>query len=1099
MMGRPLRAALRNALYTGRRRIKPGGAGAALAAGTTYPVSALVLPGGAVGGSGGSTQAITTFRVTSATSGANLPWVFGHAFRQGDVPLGSDIVADLADFQYTVINRWPGDNSIRHALVAGRTTFAAPGTATITLSRGAGASGTALGIADLKAAIPASTSVAVGGTTMTLAGTFLDTPAAEVCTGPVVSNWVYRLPVAGSSHLVICCDVRLYKGGTVELFPWVENGFVNVAGAGESTQTCTVTVGGAQRFSQSIALKAFTRTPLVTGTTLSHWTSDPQITPRHDTAYLMASKVVPNYHTRWAAPEATLAALPTTHTVNGLGEVPPDFGSGGGRGNVIPNWQAYYLTSGGDPRAYRSAILSGLTSGSWSVHMPDTNTGRPLRFVDHASTTLPGFSGTQNNGGQPKNTHQPGFGHLPYILTGRLWFWEETAYWTTWNYLQSGNLAAGRHYENALIDSMDGGYTVRGAAWSIRSLAETAADTPSWHPNRAGYITAWENNALWNRRKYVDGSGTAFGDTLNATHVSPQGFLGEYSTDGNSTYQNEHNPTGLYFMGSGWLSAYHVTAWNYALDLGIAQSEASFTNHLAVVNHLNKQPISRAGDGQGANYNWRRFIVFAYPVGADATGNPPDTWYTPQQSFAAMKASFGISPTLPATEGLSLKSHSNDVDMAGTSLDYGAEQLQSLVYAYERGAPGSGEAWRRITGASNFYGNGGFDTNMPTDAKWAFWPRSRPAWVTSAPVFQWTEIPGTRLDSLASQLNPTDGNQSNVLAFSGASLKKSGSEIFLAGGGHADYSGNEVYSIVLNTAAPAWRLRRNTTPLSQVGYALGSGNGVGGLAYYADTDRGGYPGRPVSRHTYWHIQFSNEQNKLLFCGAYGIYSQSGNASQTMDAFDARESVNDYLPAGTYTFGAGALGFTWNDNGLVQDTAGNIYAHNNSNGIIAKWDPTRSPTNAWTSYANGGVYSANLTYAYDPVRNRIVRTGPSAGSSVPSFFDLNNNGARTDFTLTGPNAANIRNSGMSMTWCDARGTFLLRNWLEATTVYEMNPQTWEVTTLPVTGSTGTLYTAPGASIPDGRDFLFGRFTYVPELRICVQIRAHNQNIRFFRVD
>src|SRR5262245_2328651 len=74
-------------------------------------------------------------QVRSSTGGSDLPFTFGQAFAQGDVPSGSNLVGSIAALQVVAKNRWP-DGSLKFAIVSGRTTLAANVPSTISLSLG---------------------------------------------------------------------------------------------------------------------------------------------------------------------------------------------------------------------------------------------------------------------------------------------------------------------------------------------------------------------------------------------------------------------------------------------------------------------------------------------------------------------------------------------------------------------------------------------------------------------------------------------------------------------------------------------------------------------------------------------------------------------------------------------------------------------------------------------------------------------------------------------------------------------------------------------------------------------------------------------------
>lgn len=640
------------------------------------------------------------FGVRSGVTGL-VPFAFGHPFRQGDVPAGSTVLGDCADWQCSPLTSWP-DGSLKHAIVAGRVIATAGSEASIVLTAGTPSGGTALTEADLAAVLPATT-VGVDGDVTSL-NALIGTGARHttVCTGPVMSSWVYRRPVAGSAHLVVFIEVRLFKGGAVEIFPWIENGYLLVAAPTNHVRTCSVSIGGVQRFSQTIDIKHHTRIPLITGAGFGYWVgTDPGLTPRHDRAYLLWTKLVPAFG--WFDPPGSvLDALQQSYVPNTLAGDTSATGSAGGSGCVVSAPAAFYVTSGGDARAYRAMMVHALSSGSWSFHHRDENTNRPIRFSDWPNIRF-GYTdlgqsnplvsigtGGENGNTYPNVSHLPSYAYLPFLVTGRWWLLEEAQFWATYAYM-----VMHRIYRGGAAGIHDTGQT-RSRAWGLNVLAQAAAITPSSHPLYADLVASWQSNTDRHRRKYVDGTYTADG-----VWVSPQGFMGEYSAGGDSLYPPTNPSTA--WWGAPWMSNYFSVVFGYTSDIGIPQSAQSLSDHIAVRNHAYKQQVQRADDGLNGRYNWRRFVVYALPVGSDASGLPPETWFTAAQSYQELLSGYGLA-SIPGTPGLTLKAHSSDNDLlAGTSsLTYGSTGLSALALAVEHRAPGAQAGWARVTGASNF-------------------------------------------------------------------------------------------------------------------------------------------------------------------------------------------------------------------------------------------------------------------------------------------------------------------------------------------------------------------------------------------------------------
>jgi len=339
-----------------------------------------------------------------------------------------------------------------------------------------------------------------------------------------------------------------------------------------------------------------------------------------------------------------------------------------------------------------------------------------------------------------------------------------------------------------------------------------------------------------------------------------------------------------------------------------------------------------------------------------------------------------------------------------------------------------------------------------------------PAWLSSAAPLTWIEIPNTRLSSAQGGFPTPGGSKDYITAYSGACVKDSGSEVFLAGGGHADYAGNEVYTLRLQNESPRWVRRNDPTPV------VGPSSHIG-VPYYSD-------GRPTSRHTYWHIQFINARNRMFYIGGAAIWGNGNGLTSAVDGFNP--DTNDYEPRGTYP--SLPQNAVYVAQGVAKDAQENVWLQN-PGGNLYRWDRVTATT---TLVASRSVHEIDTPFCVDPVRNRLVRFDAQYGA----MFDLNNNGAESAVRFGGPQAAKVKWRS-SVIWCAARGSFLIWRWNE-NTVYECNPATFEVTTLAVGG------VRPPAPIADGQGDMYGRWFYAPELRLCGYIRSVHDNVWVFRV-
>lgn len=248
------------------------------------------------------------FSLVSSSTVSQAPFCLGFAFRRGDIPSGSSVGASIDGLQVTPRSTYP-DGSLRFAQLAGTVDVTGGSVLTVRLRRidAAPSTGTALTLADLKkTGVTAEFGAGTLGTA-SFGTAEWDAPQTTWASGPQMSSWVFRKPVGADPHLVAWLEVRLFAGGAVEVLPWIENGYLNVAGPTNKSATYTFALGGTQRFSAAIDLPHQRRTPLVSGTALSYWLgNDPGITPRHDLAYLQATEQVPTYSAR-VSPTSTVA------------------------------------------------------------------------------------------------------------------------------------------------------------------------------------------------------------------------------------------------------------------------------------------------------------------------------------------------------------------------------------------------------------------------------------------------------------------------------------------------------------------------------------------------------------------------------------------------------------------------------------------------------------------------------------------------------------------------------------------------------------------------------------------------------------------------
>lgn len=664
-----------------------GLAGAALpglswAASSPCPPSSLSVTGGtstATSCSAGGTAPGELPLLRLSGGGDGKPWTFGQAFRKGDVPahLGA---AGASAFQADVRTRWT-DGSVKFAVVSGI------GGTDVQFVQQSSPSVGRLTEGQLAAALPMTT-IQVGSHTTTL-NSLVGTAARQrtVYEGPVMSNWIYRNPILGvGTDLTLWIDVRHYANGATEIFPWVENAHLRTTNPTNAIATATVTIGGSNRFSQSIDFKARTRVPLLSGTALSHWVgADPGITPAHDPVYLKATRLVPNYSATLSS--SRTSGLTTSYTPNTLAGIGSSMGAAGGAG-AVDSLSTIWYTLAPSAASYRAAVVFGLSAGSWSIHHRSSTTNEPFSFADEANTSYaanPPAVGTGGSNGAYAGSHAPGFAYIPYLVTGRWWFMEELQFIANQHFLDYQS--SERFGADAIVVPTAAG-SQRLAAWTLRAYAQALVALPDSHPRRNDLVAAWEANCQYWRNKFVDGVPYK---TSTWTAVSPQGAIPGYE---NFSFSATSKGT------RGFMLAYLPVVWGTTWDYELPLSSTGRANHQVVRDHLYKHAVGRAGKRSGSGFNWRHIALYDYPI-ATVDGS---RYLTFAQSHAEMKATLGwTAESDNDADGLTLFQHSSESSLTNASgLPYAAAAAAGVALAVDHGFAGASSAWARITGASNY-------------------------------------------------------------------------------------------------------------------------------------------------------------------------------------------------------------------------------------------------------------------------------------------------------------------------------------------------------------------------------------------------------------
>jgi hypothetical protein len=480
---------------------------------------------------------ITDVRIanTSAVAQPNLPVTFGQVFAVGHL-LPTDSLVGRFDNGTTIplqldIKATHPDGSVRHAVVSGMVpNMAANEARTLSLMKSNAPRATGMGPKTLLLnGFSASVSATINGVRYRVSPDDLIKTGAAYQTwlsGDVANEWHVSAPLTSDAgvahpHLTARFAIRWYnaiKKARVDVT--IENAWAYEPNPQNVTYDAEVMVRGAVVYSKP----ALTHFHHSRWRKLFWWGGDAsQAYVKHNSAYLIASRALPNFDLNAKQSEAGLAALANrfsgkvTEPMN-IGVANPYMPEVGGRDDIglLPGWAASYLVSM-DKRAKDATLGTADLAGSWSAHYRDKNTDRPVSLIDYPYMTIlgrssdtlntttrkyeafPNCGGTCTTPYTHDSSHQASFAYLPYLVTGDYYYLEELQFWAMWNVFSS-NPGYRNNIEGLLYRDQ-----VRGQAWSLRTLAEAAYITPDGDRLKEHFNRVLTSNLDWYSKNYLNG------------------------------------------------------------------------------------------------------------------------------------------------------------------------------------------------------------------------------------------------------------------------------------------------------------------------------------------------------------------------------------------------------------------------------------------------------------------------------------------------------------------------------------------------------------------------------------------------------------------
>jgi hypothetical protein len=507
--------------------------------------------------------------------------------------------------------------------------------------------------------------------------------------GPLVKEWLVSAPLRNEKNvehprLSARFAVRWYPTlGKARVDVTIENAWAFQQAPQNETYDARILVGGKEAY----AKPGLVHYNQARWRKTVWWGEVHAVHVRHDGAYLIASRALPNYDRSLRIAEHALAELkakwngPKTEPM-GIGMAVPYMPTTGGRNDIglLPGWGALYVLSM-DRRAKEVTLGTADLAGSWSTHYRDRRTDRPVSLIDYPYMTRVGHESDTRNPKTGKTeifppcptdacktpyvhdvSHQPSFAYLPYLVTGDHYQLEELEFWAMYDVFASN--PGYRDNIKGLLKPEQ----VRGQAWGLRTLGEAAYIVPDKDPLKADFQRILKSNLDWYNAEYTDNP-----------DANKLGFIA------NGYALGYKNGTGI----APWMDDFFTAAVGHLADLG-------FEGAGRLLAWKAKFPILRM-TAPGAC--WTDASIYALIV-RDSKSSP---FYTSMAQ--AWKASHPPevadlacgSPELAQA----LKVKPNEMTGYGaTPMGYPANMQPALAYAADVGGKAGREAWQRFVSRS---------------------------------------------------------------------------------------------------------------------------------------------------------------------------------------------------------------------------------------------------------------------------------------------------------------------------------------------------------------------------------------------------------------
>jgi hypothetical protein len=332
---------------------------------------------------------------------------------------------------------------------------------------------------------------------------------------------------------------------------------------------------------------------------------------------------------------------------------------------------------------------------------------------------------------------------------------------------------------------------------------------------------------------------------------------------------------------------------------------------------------------------------------------------------------------------------------------------------------------------------------------------------------EWYEAPNTQLQAAGRNVYPpiptppgnaADGPATIVDAWGGGAYDTKRDRLIIHGGGHGNYSGNEVYTFDVKTFR--WSRPWGPSALS----AIPPMEKAEGMAAY-------YDGNPSSVHTYDGMVYLPVQDKLWRVGG-GLWSGSGGGTLACWVFDF-DSLKWERKADSAKQGVSVFSH-------YDPVTGHIFAASDKY-ALEEYDPVN---NTWRVRASPIHRGEEMTSVIDPENRLFV----GMGNGQLSVFNLKTGALTNGQRSTGGEAiVNSRGPGLAYDPVVKR----IVGWHGGTSVYSLDVSTWTWTEHKAATTNSVTPARP-------RRDVFGRFRYIPSKKVYILMTSVRDNVYFYKM-